>query len=199
MREEGSAERVGPTRGNLLPADSQLSSTQRVQRAGTDEQVLPARTPARLLGPDEGRADQVQPLQGLDAVGRPVTEERWGAVSGYSLPYHLYLPALGEEFDLREDLAWTFFHTQKFSQNFYLSVQYYSLEQLFLFYVMVDSGKEIAEDYRANISISNDEQTASISFSGPVLAIDRLGYFFLFKKNISKHCFLEFPKQKNYF
>ena len=46
---------------------------------------------------------------------------------------------------------------------------------------MVDSGKEIAEDYRANISISNDEQTASISFSGPVLAIDRFAFIFLIK------------------
>jgi len=80
----------------------------------------------------------------------------------------------GEEFDLREDLAWTFFHTSKFSQHFYLSVQYYSLEKLFLFYVMVDSGQEIAEDYRANISISNDDQTVDINFSGPVLAIDRI-------------------------
>ena len=62
---------------------------------------------------------------------------------------------------------------------------------------MVDSGKEIAEDYRANISISNDEQTASISFSGPVLAIDRFAYFF--NKNIYKNCLLEFPKQRNYF
>ena len=84
-----------------------------------------------------------------------------------------HLNALGEEFDLKEDLAWTFFHTSKFSQNFYLSVQYYSLEQLFLFYVMVDSGQEVAEDYLANISISNDEQTVGISFNGPVLAIDR--------------------------
>ena len=89
-----------------------------------------------------------------------------------------YLLLLGEEFDLREDLAWTFFHTAKFSQNFYLSVQYYSLEQLFLFYVMVDSGQEVAEDYSATISISNDEQTVGITFSGPVLAIDRFGYFF---------------------
>ena len=92
-----------------------------------------------------------------------------------------YLLVLGEEFDLREDLAWTFFHTAKFSQNFYLSVQYYSLEQLFLFYVMVDSGQEVAEDYSATISISNDEQTVGITFSGPVLAIDRFGYFFLYK------------------
>ena len=74
---------------------------------------------------------------------------------------------------MREDLAWTFFHASKFNHQFYLSVQYYSVEQLFLFYVMVDSGLEIAEDYRANISISNDDQTVSISFSGPVLAIDR--------------------------
>ena len=99
-----------------------------------------------------------------------------------------YLAFLGEEFDLREDLAWTFFHTSKFSQHFYLSVQYYSLEKLFLFYVMVDSGQEIAEDYRANISISNDDQTVDINFSGPVLAIDRLGCFLLitiFSKTVS--------------
>jgi len=80
----------------------------------------------------------------------------------------------GEEFNLREDLAWTFFHTTKFGHQFYLSVQYYSVEQLFLFYVMVDSGQEVAEDYRANISISNEDQSVSISFSGPVLAIDRI-------------------------
>ena len=63
---------------------------------------------------------------------------------------------------------------------------------------MVDSGKEIAEDYRVNISISNDEQTASISFSGPVLSIDRFGYFFL-KEILFKHCLLEFQNQRNYF
>ena len=42
--------------------------------------------------------------------------------------------------------------------------------------MMVDSGQEVAEDYRANISISNEDQSVSISFSGPVLAIDRYNF-----------------------
>ena len=79
----------------------------------------------------------------------------------------------GEEFNLKEDLAWTFFHFSKFQRQFYLSAQYYANEQLFLFYVMVIGGQEVAEDYSASISISNDDQSVTSSFRGPVLAVDR--------------------------
>jgi len=79
-----------------------------------------------------------------------------------------------EEFNLKEDLAWTFFHFSKFQRQFYLSAQYYANEQLFLFYVMVIGGQEVAEDYSASISISNDDQSVTSSFRGPVLAVDRI-------------------------
>ena len=109
----------------------------------------------------------------------------------------VYFTLQGEEFNLREDLAWTFFHTTKFGHQFYLSVQYYSVEQLFLFYVMVDSGQEVAEDYRANISISNEDQSVSISFSGPVLAIDRYNFVWSL---CDVWCGLsEFPRQRKLF
>ena len=45
--------------------------------------------------------------------------------------------ASGDEFNLREDLAWTYFHISKYNYQFYLSAQYYAAEQLFLFYVML--------------------------------------------------------------
>ena len=79
----------------------------------------------------------------------------------------------GEEFNLTEDLAWTFFHFSKYHQQFYLSAQYYASEKLFLFYVMVIAGQEVAEDFRANISIANEDHSIKIEFQGPVLAVDR--------------------------
>ena len=79
----------------------------------------------------------------------------------------------GEEFNLTEDLAWTFFHFSQHNQQFYLSAQYYASEKLFLFYVMVIGGQEVAEDFRANISIANEDHSIKIEFQGPVLAVDR--------------------------
>ena len=79
----------------------------------------------------------------------------------------------GEEFNLQEDLAWTFFHFEKHSQTFYLSAHYYARENLFLFYLMVLGGEEIAEDYKAHISINNQDGSININYDGPVLAIDR--------------------------
>ena len=82
----------------------------------------------------------------------------------------------GEEFNLNEDLAWTFFHFSKHNHQFYLSAQYYASEKLFLFYVMVIGGQEVAEDFKANISIANEDQSIKIEFQGPVLAVDRWEY-----------------------
>jgi len=79
-----------------------------------------------------------------------------------------------EEFNLTEDLAWTFFHFSKYHQQFYLSARYYASEKLFLFYVMVIGGQEVAEDFRAKISIANEDHSIKIEFQGPVLAVDRI-------------------------
>lgn len=79
-----------------------------------------------------------------------------------------------EEFNLTEDLAWTFFHFSRHCHQFYLSAQYFASEQLFLFYVIVIGGREVAEDFRASISITNEENSVKISFQGPVLPVDRV-------------------------
>ena len=42
-------------------------------------------------------------------------------------------------------------------------------------------GEEVAEDFRAVISISNEDNSVSLKFSAPVLAIDR---FVSFKTNL---------------
>ena len=48
-----------------------------------------------------------------------------------------------EEFNLTEDLAWTFFHFSRHQHQFYLSAQYFASDQLFLFYVIVIGGREV--------------------------------------------------------
>ena len=35
------------------------------------------------------------------------------------------------------------------------------------------AGEEVAEDYRAHLSIANESDSVNISFNGPVLAVDR--------------------------
>lgn len=81
---------------------------------------------------------------------------------------------IGEEFNLTEDLAWTFFHFPRHQHQFYLSAQYFAAEQLFLFYVMVWGGPEVAEDFTASISIANEESSVKMNFQGPVLSADRV-------------------------
>ena len=81
-------------------------------------------------------------------------------------PSFLYSSFEGEEFNLTEDLAWTFFHFPRHQvilmmmmlkmmmtffprhqHQFYLSAQYFAAEQLFLFYVMVWGGPEVRGEY----------------------------------------------------
>eukprot|EP00092_Neocalanus_flemingeri_P010412 GFUD01011222.1.p1 GENE.GFUD01011222.1~~GFUD01011222.1.p1 ORF type:complete len:312 (-),score=90.77 GFUD01011222.1:122-1057(-) len=80
----------------------------------------------------------------------------------------------GQEFNLREDLAWSFFHFSKFEQQFYFSAQYFAAEELFLFYVMVVAGIETAEEFTATIAIVNTDDDIKITFEGPVIAIDKV-------------------------
>ena len=77
----------------------------------------------------------------------------------------------GQEFNLVEDLAWSFFSFSKFDRQFYFSAQYFAAEELFLFYVMVVSGTETAEEFNATVTIVNDN--IKITFDGPVIAIDK--------------------------
>jgi len=79
-----------------------------------------------------------------------------------------------EEFNLREDLAWSFFHTAKFDNNFYFSAQYFAAEQLFLFYVMVMGGVDLAEQFTAHIALTSKENRVRLMFSGPLLPLDRV-------------------------
>ena len=61
-----------------------------------------------------------------------------------------------EEFNLTEDLAWTFFHFFRHNHQFYLSAQYFASEQLFLFYVIVIGGREvIMTNQRPVLSLSD--------------------------------------------
>ena len=80
-----------------------------------------------------------------------------------------------EEFNLREDLAWSFFHVTKvrmahflhrltvtfqFENNFYFSAQYFASEQLFLFYVMVGSILIPTPFLTVNIEVMGGADTA---------------------------------------
>lgn len=78
------------------------------------------------------------------------------------------------EFNLGEDLAWTFFHLEKFESDFFFSAQYFAGEQLFLFYVMVLGGVETAEKYNTHIKLTSKESRVKLSFEGPVLPLDRV-------------------------
>lgn len=79
-----------------------------------------------------------------------------------------------EEFNLREDLAWSFFHVTKFENNFYFSAQYFASEQLFLFYVMVMGGADTAERFTARVRLVSREARVKLMFEGPVLPLDRV-------------------------
>ena len=79
----------------------------------------------------------------------------------------------GQEFNLREDLAWSFFHFSKFEQQFYFSAQYFAAEELFLFYVMVLGGTDATEDFKSSVSIVNAANNSKITFEGPIMAIDK--------------------------
>jgi len=79
-----------------------------------------------------------------------------------------------EEFNLREDLAWSFFHTSKFQNHFYFSAQYFAAEQLFLFYVMVLGGVDSASQFTAQIRLASKENRVRLLFEGPVLPLDRV-------------------------
>jgi len=85
-----------------------------------------------------------------------------------------FSPRDGEEFNLLEDLSWTFFHFTKFHHKYYLSAQYYAREKLFLFYVMVVGGEEVAENFRAHIGIAKESESVSRIGICPVLAVDRV-------------------------
>eukprot|EP00090_Calanus_glacialis_P042559 TRINITY_DN7546_c0_g1_i1.p1 TRINITY_DN7546_c0_g1~~TRINITY_DN7546_c0_g1_i1.p1 ORF type:complete len:317 (-),score=57.20 TRINITY_DN7546_c0_g1_i1:141-1091(-) len=80
----------------------------------------------------------------------------------------------GQEFNLREDLAWSFFHFSKFEQQFYFSAQYFAAEELFLFYVMVLGGTDATEDFKSSVSIVNAANNSKITFEGPIMAIDKI-------------------------
>ena len=58
-----------------------------------------------------------------------------------------------EEFNLTEDLAWTFFHFSRHQHQFYLSAQYFASDQLFLFYVIVIGGREVINIDKSEASI----------------------------------------------
>ena len=79
----------------------------------------------------------------------------------------------GQEFNLREDLAWSFFHFSKFQQQFYFSAQYFAAEELFLYYVMVLGGTDVADDFHSSISIVTAGNNSKITFEGPIMAIDK--------------------------
>jgi len=79
-----------------------------------------------------------------------------------------------EEFNLREDLAWSFFHLTKEENNFYFSAQYFASEQLFLFYIMLMGGQEAADKYVSHIQLVSKESRVKLSFEGPILPLDRI-------------------------
>ena len=79
----------------------------------------------------------------------------------------------GPEFNLQEDLAWSFFHFSKFDQQFYFSAQYFAAEKLFLFYIMVIGGRETANEFSGIVTIVSPNNDIKITFEGPVIAIDK--------------------------
>merc|ERR1712106_937197 len=81
---------------------------------------------------------------------------------------------IGEEFNLKEDLAWSFFHLTHQNCQFFFSAQYFAEESLFLYYVMVQGGQVLANQFRANVRLQQPEAGVTITFQGPVLAIDRV-------------------------
>jgi len=80
----------------------------------------------------------------------------------------------GQEFNLREDLAWSFFHFTKFDQQFYFSAQYFAAEELFLFYVMILGGADASESFNSRITIVNAGNNSRITFEGPIMALDKI-------------------------
>ena len=79
----------------------------------------------------------------------------------------------GQEFNLLEDLAWSFFHFSKFGQKFFFSAQYFAAEKLFLFYVTVMGGEDTAELYSSSISLVQTDRDRKITFQGPIIALDK--------------------------
>jgi len=79
---------------------------------------------------------------------------------------------MGEAFNKSEDLAWSFFHTRRDDNDFFFSAQYYAVEQLFMFYVTVMAGKDVADSYWAVVEVVKGD--LSMKYRGPVLALDRL-------------------------
>ena len=77
----------------------------------------------------------------------------------------------GQEFNLREDLAWSFFHFLQCDNQFYFSAQYFAAEQLFLFYVMILGNSEAASNFKATVNIVGAH--SKIRFEGPVISIDK--------------------------
>jgi len=80
----------------------------------------------------------------------------------------------GQEFNLLEDLAWSFFHFTKFGQKFFFSAQYFAAEKLFLFYVTVMGGEDTAELFSCSISLVQADKGRKLIYQGPIIALDKI-------------------------
>jgi len=77
-----------------------------------------------------------------------------------------------EEFNLSEDLAWSFFHTRQHGQHFFFSAQYFALDQLFMFYVGVLGGGDLAKEFMTTIELVKGD--ISMKYRGPILPMDKI-------------------------